>query len=75
MTEALSDLEHRMLEAGEFHIDGWTTERGKAAVARLEKLGLITTFITGTSGSSQQTTINCTVTAAGRARTGRWRRG
>jgi hypothetical protein len=59
---SLSDLHIRMLEAGEFHVDGWTSQRGREAVADLEARGLITTF---EGGSEQYTSINCTVTPAG----------
>lgn len=59
----LTDIERRMLEAGRFHIDGWVRPEARKAVAHLEKLGYITTF---EGGSHQYTSINCTVTDAGR---------
>lgn len=59
----LNDLHRQMLQAGQFHVDGWTTPRGRQAVAELERAGYIRTF---EGGDSQYTSINCEVTDAGR---------
>lgn len=60
----LTDLQRQMLSVGEFHLDGWTSQRGREAAADLEQRGLIKTF---ESGGDQYTVINCTVTDAGRS--------
>jgi hypothetical protein len=58
----LSGIQIQMLEAGEFHVDGWTTQAGRNAAADLEERGLLVSF---KGGSDQYTSINCTVTPAG----------
>jgi hypothetical protein len=60
----LSQLQRRMLEAGEFHVDGWTSLAGQSAATELLALGLVTSF---EGGDSQYTAINYTITDAGRA--------
>lgn len=63
----VSELQRRMLEAGEFHIDGWTSRASHEAAADLLERGLVTSFV---GGDSQYTAINYTVTDAGRQKLG-----
>lgn len=60
----MTDLQRQMLEAGKFHVDGWTSPRGRGAAADLEARGLLRSF---TTCESQYTAINYTVTDAGKA--------
>lgn len=60
----LSDVQRRMLRAGTFHIDGWSTERGQRAAADLAERGFVTARA---NEESQYTSINYTVTDSGRA--------
>lgn len=62
-TTPLSDLQVRMLQAGSFHVDGWTSPRGREAAADLEQRGLVRSF---EGGDSQYTSINYDVTDAGK---------
>lgn len=48
---------------GECHVDGWTSQRGRVALAEAESLGLVISFMTL---DSQYTAINYRVTDAGR---------
>lgn len=59
----LSDLQKQMLQAGEFHLDGWCSQRGHEAAADLVDKGLLTRF---DSVSPQYTALNYTITDAGR---------
>jgi len=59
----LTDLHKQMLQAGEFHVDGWTSERGRRAADELERAGYLTRFV---NQESQYTAINFTITEAGR---------
>ncbi len=61
----MTDLERRMLEGEKFYVDGWTSERGRAAAANLEQQGFVTSF-EGGSDASQYTAINYTITDKGR---------
>jgi hypothetical protein len=62
----MNELECRMLEAGSFVIDGWTSPRGHAAAAKLKNKGLVVSRQIG-SNEAQYTGIQFTVTAKGRA--------
>lgn len=48
------------------HVDGWTSARGRDALAAAERLGWVTSF---EGGDSQYTAINYTVTDSGREAT------
>jgi hypothetical protein len=61
----LSDLHIEMLQAGKFHLDGWTSERGHEAADDLLAHGLVTCFTSG-SDEEQYTAVNYTISDAGR---------
>ncbi len=60
----LSDLHREMLQAEKFHVDGWTSERGRKAAAELKEAGYLKSFV---NQESQYTAINFNITDAGRA--------
>lgn len=62
----LDNLHRQMLDAGEFSIDGWTSQRGREHAAELEQAGYVTSFVSG-SDEAQYTAVNYTITDAGRA--------
>ena len=61
--EPLSEVQRRMLQVGRFHIDGWTSRRGREAATDLERRGLVLSFV---GGDSQCTSVNYDVTEAGK---------
>ena len=63
----LSDRQVEMLEAGEFHVDGWCGTASLYDADDLEKRGYVTCFESG-SDEAQYTALNYTVTEAGIAR-------
>ena len=62
----LTELQRRMLGSCQFHIDGWCSERAKRDADNLLDRGLVTCF-EGGSRDAQYTSLNYTITDAGRA--------
>ncbi len=60
----MDQLTRRMLEADKFHVDGRTSPDVRAHAAELALCGWLRSFV---GGDSQYTTVNYTVTDAGRA--------
>lgn len=60
----LNDLHKQMLQAEKFHVDGWTSGRGRKAAAELEESGYLKSFV---NQESQYTAVNFTITDTGRA--------
>lgn len=48
------------------HVDGWTSQRGRDALAEAERRGWVMSFV---GGDSQYTAINYTITELGREST------
>ncbi len=65
MASQISDLQSRMLEAGEFHLDGWTNPNSLSAASELVEKGFLTMTVGG-SDEEQYTAYNFTITNEGK---------
>lgn len=56
-------IARKMVLAGEFHVDGWTSSIGRQVAGKLEEVGIVRSHV---SESEQYTAVNYSLTPLGK---------